>query len=162
MAGRVRLSLDGPGGSLHGRSLARIRNLANAVMATRTAPTATPYPIPAPRLALTAAVAAAGRGLQTTVVAGNETGDTVDGGGLGGDLEANPAGGEAAAVRPTSVALVVGAGDSTGGAIARAFAKEGYTVAVARRNKDKLADLVAEIAAEGGKAIPFGMDARKV
>ena len=38
--------------------------------------------------------------------------------------------------------LVVGAGDATGGAIARRFAREGYAACVTRRNADKLAPLV--------------------
>lgn len=59
------------------------------------------------------------------------------------------------------VALVIGAGDATGGAIARRFAREGYTACVTRRNADKLAPLVESIAREGGKARAFGSDARK-
>lgn len=59
------------------------------------------------------------------------------------------------------VALVVGAGDATGGAIAKRFAREGYAVCVTRRNKDKLAPLVADIEAGGGVAHAFGSDARK-
>lgn len=58
------------------------------------------------------------------------------------------------------VALVVGAGDYIGAAIARKFAREGFTVCVGRRNGDKLAPLVAEIEAEGGIAHAFTMDAR--
>lgn len=57
--------------------------------------------------------------------------------------------------------LVVGAGDATGGAIARRFAREGYIACVTRRSADKLAPLVAQIEAEGGAAVPFGSDARK-
>jgi NAD(P)-dependent dehydrogenase (short-subunit alcohol dehydrogenase family) len=56
--------------------------------------------------------------------------------------------------------LVVGAGDATGGAIARRFAREGYTACVTRRNADKLAPLVERIRAEGGSAQGFGSDAR--
>ncbi len=59
------------------------------------------------------------------------------------------------------VALVIGAGDATGGAIARRFAKEGYVACVTRRHADKLAPLVQHIEAEGGKARGFGNDARK-
>src|SRR6188474_2640083 len=58
-------------------------------------------------------------------------------------------------------ALVIGAGDATGGAIARRFAREGFTACVTRRNADKLAPLVASIESEGGKARAFGSDARK-
>ena len=57
--------------------------------------------------------------------------------------------------------LVVGAGDATGGAIARRFAREGYIACVTRRHADKLAPLLARIEAEGGKAHAFGSDARK-
>ena len=57
--------------------------------------------------------------------------------------------------------LVVGAGDATGGAIARRFAREGYIACVTRRHVDKLAALVAAIEAEGGSAHAFGSDARK-
>ena len=56
--------------------------------------------------------------------------------------------------------LVVGAGDATGGAIARRFAREGYIACVTRRSADKLAPLVAQIEAAGGKVVPFGSDAR--
>ena len=59
------------------------------------------------------------------------------------------------------VALVVGAGAATGGAIARRFAREGFTVCVTRRDAGKLKPLVERIAAEGGKARAFGSDARK-
>jgi len=60
-------------------------------------------------------------------------------------------------------ALIVGAGDATGGAIARAFAREGLTACVTRRarNLDQLAALVSAIEAEGGKARAFGVDARE-
>jgi len=57
--------------------------------------------------------------------------------------------------------LVVGAGDATGGAIARRFAREGYIACVTRRHADKLAPLVESIEAEGGAAHAFGSDARK-
>lgn len=56
--------------------------------------------------------------------------------------------------------VVVGAGDATGGAVARRFAREGYTACVCRRNAAQLAPLVAEIEAEGGTARAFGTDAR--
>ncbi len=56
--------------------------------------------------------------------------------------------------------LVVGAGDATGGAIARRFAREGYVACVTRRNADKLAPLIETIAHEGGSAHAFGSDAR--
>jgi NAD(P)-dependent dehydrogenase (short-subunit alcohol dehydrogenase family) len=57
-------------------------------------------------------------------------------------------------------ALVVGAGDATGGAIARRFAREGFIACVTRRQADKLAPLVERIRAEGGQAQGFASDAR--
>jgi NAD(P)-dependent dehydrogenase (short-subunit alcohol dehydrogenase family) len=59
------------------------------------------------------------------------------------------------------VALVIGAGDATGGAIARRFARQGFTACVTRRNADKLAPLVAQIESAGGRARAFGSDARR-
>lgn len=61
----------------------------------------------------------------------------------------------------TPVALVVGAGDATGGAIARRFAREGYIACVTRRSQDKLQELVQGIIADGGAAHGFACDARK-
>lgn len=58
------------------------------------------------------------------------------------------------------VAVVIGAGDATGGAIARRFAREGYTLCVTRRHADQLEPLVADIRTAGGHAHPFGCDAR--
>jgi NAD(P)-dependent dehydrogenase (short-subunit alcohol dehydrogenase family) len=57
--------------------------------------------------------------------------------------------------------LVVGAGDATGGAIARRFAREGYVACLTRRQADKLGPLVGAIESAGGKARAFGSDARK-
>lgn len=56
--------------------------------------------------------------------------------------------------------LVVGAGDATGGAIARRFAREGYIACVARRSADKLEPLLQSIRDAGGRAHGFGSDAR--
>jgi len=61
---------------------------------------------------------------------------------------------------PDRAALVIGAGDATGGAIARRFAREGYAACVVRRNADKLAPLVVRIEAEGGVAHGWPCDAR--
>lgn len=58
------------------------------------------------------------------------------------------------------VALIVGAGDYIGAAIARRFARGGFTVCLGRRNGDKLAPLVDEIRAAGGGAYGYAMDAR--
>lgn len=59
------------------------------------------------------------------------------------------------------VALVIGAGDATGGAIARRFAKGGFTVCATRRNLDKLQPLIDRIQAEGGRTHGFASDARQ-
>jgi len=59
------------------------------------------------------------------------------------------------------VVLVIGAGDSTGGAIAKRFAKEGFIACVTRRSADKLQPLVDSIRAEGGQAFGYASDARK-
>ena len=59
------------------------------------------------------------------------------------------------------VVLVVGAGDATGGAIARRFAREGLVACVTRRSADKLQPLVDAINASGGEAHGFACDARK-
>jgi NAD(P)-dependent dehydrogenase (short-subunit alcohol dehydrogenase family) len=57
-------------------------------------------------------------------------------------------------------ALIVGAGDATGGAIARRFAREGFITCVTRRQADKLVPLVQAIQDAGGEAHGFGSDAR--
>jgi NAD(P)-dependent dehydrogenase (short-subunit alcohol dehydrogenase family) len=61
------------------------------------------------------------------------------------------------------VCLVVGAGDGVGGAIARAFAADGYEVCVTRRarNLDQLEELAQSIREAGGKARAYGVDARE-
>ena len=61
----------------------------------------------------------------------------------------------------SKVALVIGAGDATGGEIAKRFAREGYIACMTRRNADKLEPLIAEIQTQGGTAFGFGSDARK-
>jgi NAD(P)-dependent dehydrogenase (short-subunit alcohol dehydrogenase family) len=64
-------------------------------------------------------------------------------------------------IQAPKVALVVGAGDATGSAIARRFAREGYTTCMTRRNADKLQPVVEQIQAAGGDARAFASDARK-
>ena len=59
------------------------------------------------------------------------------------------------------VCCVVGAGDATGAAVARRFAREGYTVCVARRTQAALAPLVESIRSAGGQAHAHGLDARR-
>ena len=62
----------------------------------------------------------------------------------------------------TKAALIVGAGDATGGAIAKAFAREGYTACINRRarNAPQLEALAQSIRDEGFTAQPFPGDAR--
>ncbi len=59
------------------------------------------------------------------------------------------------------VALIIGAGDALGGAIAKRFARAGYTACVTRRSLEKLAPLKAQIEAAGGVCHAFGSDARE-
>ena len=56
---------------------------------------------------------------------------------------------------------VIGAGDFIGGEIAKKFAAEGFTVFAGRRNGDKLASLVKQIEAAGGRDPARSLDARK-
>jgi NAD(P)-dependent dehydrogenase (short-subunit alcohol dehydrogenase family) len=58
-------------------------------------------------------------------------------------------------------AAVIGAGDYIGAAIAKRFAAEGFTVCAGRRNGDKLAPLVADVEAQGGRIFARSLDARK-
>ena len=59
------------------------------------------------------------------------------------------------------VALIIGAGDATGGAIARRFAREGYVACVTRRSLNRLQLLLEQIKLDGGQAHGFASDARK-
>jgi NAD(P)-dependent dehydrogenase (short-subunit alcohol dehydrogenase family) len=63
--------------------------------------------------------------------------------------------------RRNATAAVIGAGDFIGGAIAKKFAAEGFTVFAGRRNGDKLAPLVQEIEAQDGRIVARSLDARK-
>jgi len=56
------------------------------------------------------------------------------------------------------VALVTGASQGIGRAIALALASDGMAVACAARNRDKLDALVGEITAAGGRGLAVGMD----
>ena len=58
-------------------------------------------------------------------------------------------------------AVIVGAGDYIGAAIAKKFAAEGFAVFAGRRNGDKLAPLVQDVEAAGGKIFARSLDARK-
>ncbi|MEI6417572.1 MAG: SDR family NAD(P)-dependent oxidoreductase [Sphingomonadales bacterium] len=57
-------------------------------------------------------------------------------------------------------AIIIGAGDATGGAAAAAFARTGLVAVPVRRTADALAPLATRIAAEGGRCLPIGADAR--
>ena len=56
---------------------------------------------------------------------------------------------------------VIGAGDYIGAAIAKRFAAEGFIVHAGRRNGDRLAPLVQDIEAAGGRITARSLDARK-
>ncbi len=58
------------------------------------------------------------------------------------------------------VALILGAGNSTGAAIADRFAQGGYTVCLARRNGEALGPLVERIQESAGTAQGYGCDLR--
>jgi len=58
------------------------------------------------------------------------------------------------------VALLVGAGDAIGAAVARRFAAGGYCICVARRDPGKSRSVVQEIVASGGAAHAVGTDVR--
>ena len=60
-----------------------------------------------------------------------------------------------------ATAAIIGAGDFIGSAIARRFAREGYTVFAGRRTAEKLAPLVDAIEKDGGTCVARGLDARK-
>ena len=60
-----------------------------------------------------------------------------------------------------ATAAIIGAGDFIGAAIAKRFAAQGYIVFVGRRNGEKLAPLVQEIEAAGGRAVDRTLDARE-
>src|SRR3546814_2427465 len=63
---------------------------------------------------------------------------------------------------PNPAAVIIGAGDATGGAVARAFAAEGLTACVNRRerNAEQLEALAQTIRDEGHQARAFPADAR--
>ena len=60
----------------------------------------------------------------------------------------------------SGVALLVGAGDAIGAAVARRFAAGGYSVCVARRDAEKSRSVVQDIVASGGTARAVGTDVR--
>ena len=60
----------------------------------------------------------------------------------------------------SGVALLVGAGDAIGAAVARRFAAGGFRVCVARRDAEKSRSIVQEIAASGGVTRAVSTDVR--
>lgn len=63
--------------------------------------------------------------------------------------------------RRHATVAVIGAGDFIGGAIAKKFAAQGFTIFAGRRNGEKLAPLLQEIEAAGGQVIGRSLDARQ-
>ena len=63
-------------------------------------------------------------------------------------------------IEAAGVALVIGAGDALGGAIARRFARGGMIVVPSRRKEAPLQALARQIEADGGTAHPMACDAR--
>jgi NAD(P)-dependent dehydrogenase (short-subunit alcohol dehydrogenase family) len=59
------------------------------------------------------------------------------------------------------VAILVGAGDAIGAAVARRFAKGGYAVCICRREAAKSQGLVDELKADGHEIHAFSVDARQ-
>ena len=59
------------------------------------------------------------------------------------------------------VAVLVGAGDAIGAAVARRFAQGGMTVCIARRDAAKSQALVEELTQQGHNAHAFSVDARQ-
>ncbi len=60
----------------------------------------------------------------------------------------------------SGAAVIVGAGDALGGALARCFADAGLVAVPVRRKADRLQALVTQIEAAGGAAVGMGCDAR--
>ena len=60
------------------------------------------------------------------------------------------------------VALVTGAGNGIGRAIAVAYARAGASVIVAGRNADALSEVAGEVTAAGGESLAWPVDVRKV
>jgi len=65
----------------------------------------------------------------------------------------------AVAPQPVLVIAGVGNGSGTGAAVARLFAKEGYSVALVARGADSVKALANEITTAGGNAAPFPVSA---
>jgi len=58
------------------------------------------------------------------------------------------------------VIAIIGAGPGLGGAVARRFGREGFSVALISRNREKLDGMVAELAEAGVTAAAFTADVR--
>lgn len=63
-------------------------------------------------------------------------------------------------ITDSGAAVIIGAGDATGGAVAQAFARTGLVAVPVRRNADQLAPLRDRILADGGQCMAIGADAR--
>jgi len=59
------------------------------------------------------------------------------------------------------VIAIIGAGPGLGGAVARRFGREGFSVALISRNREKLDDMVAELTGAGVTAAAFTADVRE-
>lgn len=64
------------------------------------------------------------------------------------------------AIADKGAAIIIGAGDATGGAVAAAFARDGLVAVPVRRTAAGLEPLAQRIANEGGQCRPVGGDAR--
>ncbi|ARU58448.1 MAG: SDR family oxidoreductase [Pseudomonadales bacterium] len=64
-------------------------------------------------------------------------------------------------MKENKVALIVGAGDAIGGAIAKAFALKGFSVCLARRSEESVNAFTKSLTDEGLKAYGYAVDARK-
>jgi NAD(P)-dependent dehydrogenase (short-subunit alcohol dehydrogenase family) len=62
--------------------------------------------------------------------------------------------------KSNGVALLVGAGDAIGAAVARRFAEGGYKVCVARRDAEKAKPVAEDLRAKGAEFHAFSVDAR--
>src|SRR5256714_13172323 len=69
--------------------------------------------------------------------------------------------GRTAMAASRGVAILVGAGDAIGAAVARRFAEGGYTVCICRRDGAKSRGLVDELKAAGHDIRAFSVDARQ-
>jgi NAD(P)-dependent dehydrogenase (short-subunit alcohol dehydrogenase family) len=63
--------------------------------------------------------------------------------------------------RAKQVALVAGVGDGLGGAVARRFAKAGFTVVLVARSADRLERIASGIEAAGGRGLAYVADIRE-